>query len=151
MNSVPDVNALFGALAVSFRRAVLIGKVIDLQKIEAGLLADVLDRLAAVILVDADADVVRANSRGRAMLEEPSVLCAINQRLATRSNGSEAELHAKLDLPRIEGVPRRPVSQERVWRDTGIEAAVVGVEVLHVHAIEQVEDVDAHFAARPAS
>ena len=43
-------------------RAVLIGRVIDLHKVEAAAMADTLDGLAAAIfLVDADARIVHAN------------------------------------------------------------------------------------------
>jgi DNA-binding CsgD family transcriptional regulator len=62
-------------LAPHFRRAVTIGSVIDLHKVEAGMLADMLDDLAtAMLLVDANARIVQANLRGRAMLEERSIL-----------------------------------------------------------------------------
>ena len=59
-----------GLLAPHLRRAVLIGKVVDLHKVEAAALADTLDGIAAgMFLLDADARIVHTNARGRAMLE----------------------------------------------------------------------------------
>jgi DNA-binding CsgD family transcriptional regulator len=64
-----------GLLAPHLRRAVLIGKVVDLHKVEAAALADTLDGIAAAMfLLDADARIVHANARGRAMLEDRDVL-----------------------------------------------------------------------------
>ncbi|HVY19733.1 MAG TPA: helix-turn-helix transcriptional regulator [Bauldia sp.] len=52
-----------------FRRALLIGKVIDLAKVEAAAFADTIDGLAAaVFLVETDGRMVHANARGEAML-----------------------------------------------------------------------------------
>ena len=52
-----------------FRRAVLIGKVIDLARIEATAFSDTIDGLAAaVFLVDAGGRLLHANTRGEAML-----------------------------------------------------------------------------------
>jgi DNA-binding CsgD family transcriptional regulator len=62
-------------LAPHFRRAVAIGRVIDLNKVAAAALADSLDGLAAaIVLVDATARIVHANARGRAMLAAGTVL-----------------------------------------------------------------------------
>jgi DNA-binding CsgD family transcriptional regulator len=58
-----------------FRRAVLIGKVIDLHKVEAATLADTLDGLsAAMFLIDGQARVVHANKIGRALLQERLII-----------------------------------------------------------------------------
>jgi DNA-binding CsgD family transcriptional regulator len=58
-----------GLLAPHFCRAVNIGKVIDLKKVEADALADTLDGLAAgMFLVDATGQIVHANAAGDAML-----------------------------------------------------------------------------------
>jgi DNA-binding CsgD family transcriptional regulator len=60
-----------GLLIAHIRRAMLIGKVIESQKVEAAVLADTLDTIAAaLILVDAAGRVVHANARGLAMLAE---------------------------------------------------------------------------------
>jgi len=65
-----------------FRRAILIGKVIDLHRIEAAALADALDRFdVAVILVDADAAIMQANARANALLDEGTLLRRVAGRL----------------------------------------------------------------------
>jgi DNA-binding CsgD family transcriptional regulator len=57
------------------RRATLIGKVIDLEKAGAALLADTLDGISAgMFLVDATGRIVHANAAGRMMLQTASVL-----------------------------------------------------------------------------
>jgi len=64
-------------IAPHVRRAVLIGKVIDLQKVEAAMMADTLDGLAAAMfLVDAGARIVHANAAGRTMIAGGQVLRA---------------------------------------------------------------------------
>jgi len=65
-----------------FRRAVLIGKVLDLQKAEAASLADTLDGISAgMFLVDASGRIVHANAAGHVMLNAASVLHAAGGRL----------------------------------------------------------------------
>jgi DNA-binding CsgD family transcriptional regulator len=65
-----------------FRRAVTIGKVIELHKVEAAALADTLDRLAAAtFLVEGDARIVYANPSGEAMLSDGIVLRQSGPRL----------------------------------------------------------------------
>ena len=59
------------------RRAVLIGKIIDLNKVEAASFADTLDGLAsAIFLVNAGGRIVHANAAGHAMLAEGAVVHA---------------------------------------------------------------------------
>jgi hypothetical protein len=70
-------------LAPQFRRAVAIGKVIDLNKAATASLADALDGLAdGIFLVDADSRIVHVNARGHAMVAEGKFLKAIYGRLA---------------------------------------------------------------------
>jgi DNA-binding CsgD family transcriptional regulator len=72
-----------------FRRAVLIGKVIDLARIEAAAFSDAIDGLAAaVFLVDASGRLLHANTSGEAMLvaRDPfstieGILTATNQKI----------------------------------------------------------------------
>src|SRR5882757_4287176 len=60
-----------GLLAPHMRRAVLIGKVVRLSRIEPAALADTLDGLAAgIFLVDAELRIVHANASGGAMLAD---------------------------------------------------------------------------------
>lgn len=58
---------------------------------------------------------------------------------------SEAELHAVLELKRIEGIAGRAKSQIGIRRQAEIDGSVKGIEVLDVGAIEQVEEVGAAF------
>ena len=58
-----------------FRRAVLIGKVLDLKKAEAATLADTLDGISAgMLLVDATGRIVHTNAAGHVMLSAADVL-----------------------------------------------------------------------------
>jgi DNA-binding CsgD family transcriptional regulator len=58
-------------LVPHFRRAVLIGKVIDLKKVEAAAFAETIDGLAAsVFLVDARGRLIHANASGAALLAD---------------------------------------------------------------------------------
>ena len=62
-------------LATHFRRAVLIGKVIDLRKVEAESLSATMDGVAAgVFLLDASRHVMYANSAGQEMLHAGEIL-----------------------------------------------------------------------------
>jgi DNA-binding CsgD family transcriptional regulator len=97
-NGVADDGARgrLGLLAPHFRRAVAIGKVIDLHKVEAAALADTLDGLgAAMFLVDAEARIVHANTSGHALLGESDVISMLSGRLhANDPNGAQALLDA---------------------------------------------------------
>jgi DNA-binding CsgD family transcriptional regulator len=89
-----------------FRRAVLVGKIVDSQKAEAASLADTLDGIGAgMFLVDATGRIVHANVAGHVMLNAADVLhvkagrLAVNDRqadqtladtFATAGNGDEA-------------------------------------------------------------
>jgi DNA-binding CsgD family transcriptional regulator len=70
-------------LAPHLRRAILIGKVIDLKVIEAATFADALDGLSAgMFLVDANARMVHANTAGHAILAAGDFLRLAGDRLA---------------------------------------------------------------------
>jgi DNA-binding CsgD family transcriptional regulator/PAS domain-containing protein len=76
-----------------FRRAVLVGKVIDLHKVEAASLADTLDGLAtAMILVDAGGRIVHANAAALTMLDEASVVSGSTGRLVAADAEAEKAL-----------------------------------------------------------
>jgi DNA-binding CsgD family transcriptional regulator len=77
-----DAKHRMALIAPHVRRAVLIGKVIDLKKVEAAALADSLDTLtSAMFLVDASGRIVHANQSGHIMVAEGSVLRALGGRL----------------------------------------------------------------------
>jgi DNA-binding CsgD family transcriptional regulator len=70
-------------LAPHFRRAVAIGKLIDLHKVEGAALADTLDGIAAAMfLVDADARIVHANISGRVLVSAGTVARNADGRLS---------------------------------------------------------------------
>jgi DNA-binding CsgD family transcriptional regulator len=73
---------LMRLLAPHLRRAVLIGKVIDLKTIEAATFVDTLDGFSAgMFLVDADGRIVHANAAGHAVLAAGDFLRAAGGRL----------------------------------------------------------------------
>jgi DNA-binding CsgD family transcriptional regulator len=66
-----ETRRRMAVLVPHVRRAVLIGNAVDLHKVEAATLADVLDGLAAgMFLVDGHARIIHANAAGHAMLGE---------------------------------------------------------------------------------
>ena len=73
------------------RRSAMIGKLINLSKVEAAALADTLDGLqAGLFLVDAAGRLVHANAAGRAMLDEGNVLHANGKLVALDAQGDSA-------------------------------------------------------------
>ena len=73
---------LLGLIAPHLRRAVLIGKVIDLRTIEAATFADTLDGLnAGIFLVDATGRIVHANAAGHGILAVGDILRSFAGRL----------------------------------------------------------------------
>jgi DNA-binding CsgD family transcriptional regulator len=75
------------------RRAVHIGRAIDLKAAEAATFADVLDGLTAgMFLVDATGGIVHANANGHAMLQEGSVLRTRGGRLVAAQASAAAAL-----------------------------------------------------------
>jgi DNA-binding CsgD family transcriptional regulator/PAS domain-containing protein len=73
---------LMRLIAPHLRRAVLIGKVVDLNKVEAATFAETLDGLGAgIFLVDVSGRIVHANAAGHMMLNSASVLHTAGGRL----------------------------------------------------------------------
>jgi DNA-binding CsgD family transcriptional regulator len=69
-------------IAPHVQRAIRVGKLIDLAKVEAAAFGDVLDGLAAgVFLVDSDGRIVHANASGRTVLAEGAVIHQANGRI----------------------------------------------------------------------
>ena len=76
------------------RRAVLIGRVIDLRQTEAATFADLLDGLSAsLFLIAADGRIVHANAAGHGMLRAGRVLRSICGRLVTSDRQTDRILH----------------------------------------------------------
>jgi DNA-binding CsgD family transcriptional regulator len=79
-----EMRRRFALVVPHIRRAVLIGKVIDLKTVEAAALADSLDTLnAGMFLVDATGRIIHANASGHGMVAEAKVLRAPSGRLST--------------------------------------------------------------------
>jgi DNA-binding CsgD family transcriptional regulator len=73
------------------RRSAMIGKLIDLSRVEAAAMADTLDGLqAGMFLVDASGKLVHANASGRALLSEGNLLHANGKLVALDSQADEA-------------------------------------------------------------
>ena len=80
-------------LAPHVRRAVLIGRTIDLKTAEAAMIADVLDEISAgMFLVEASGRLVHANAAGHAMLAAGDFLTVGGGRLAATDAAAEASL-----------------------------------------------------------
>lgn len=76
------------------RRAVVIGKVIDLNKVEAAALADTLDVIAAgLFLIDATGRIVHANASGLAMLNDAAVVHGTGGKLTANDAAADRALH----------------------------------------------------------
>jgi DNA-binding CsgD family transcriptional regulator len=72
----------FELITPHVRRSMLIGKVIDLHRIEAAALADTLDQLTSgVVIVDTAGRIIHANASAHRMIAEANVLRAANGRL----------------------------------------------------------------------
>jgi DNA-binding CsgD family transcriptional regulator len=81
-------------IAPHLRRAVLIGRVIDLKTAEADGFADTVDGISAgMFMVDASARIVHANASGHAMLAHGSPLRAVGGRLAPNDVSAEQGLN----------------------------------------------------------
>jgi DNA-binding CsgD family transcriptional regulator len=78
-----EMRRRFEIIVPHVRRALLIGKVIDLHKVQAATLADSLDTLSSgMFIVDAAARIVQANASGHIMLAEGNVVRGPSGRLA---------------------------------------------------------------------
>jgi DNA-binding CsgD family transcriptional regulator len=76
-----------------FRRATLIGKVIDLTKAEAASLADTLDGISSgMFLVDATGRIVHANAAGHVLLDVADVLRAEGRRVIANDRQADQTL-----------------------------------------------------------
>lgn len=88
-----EMRRRMSLIAPHVRRAVLIGKVIDLKAAEAATLADTLDGLSAgMFLADAAGRIVHANANGHAMLRMGDYLNAVCGRLAARDPQTDQTL-----------------------------------------------------------
>jgi DNA-binding CsgD family transcriptional regulator len=73
----------FELITPHVRRSMLIGKVIDLHRVEAAALADSLDELASgMFIVDSSGRIIHANASAHRLIREADVLRAANGRIA---------------------------------------------------------------------
>jgi len=81
----------FELITPHVRRSMLIGKVIDLHRVEAAALADALDELASgMFIVDSAGRIIHANIAAHRLIAEADVLRATNGRLsAIEAKGSQ--------------------------------------------------------------
>ncbi|MDF2972952.1 MAG: LuxR family transcriptional regulator [Microvirga sp.] len=81
-------------LAPHFRRAVTIGKVIDLHKVESASLADTLDGIAAALfLLDGAGRLMLTNAAAKTMVSEASVVRSAGGKLMLTDAQAEHSLH----------------------------------------------------------
>lgn len=95
-DGIADADALrrVGLIVPHIRRAVLIGKVIELKDVQAENLTEALDGLSAgIFLVDADGRIVHSNASGHAMLAKGDLLQAVAGRLLATDRSAEHILH----------------------------------------------------------
>ena len=86
-----EMRARMRLLVPHVRRSVLIGKLVNLSRVEAAAMADTLDGLqAGMFLVDGAGRLTHANASGRAMLSEGNVLHANGKLVALDAQGDEA-------------------------------------------------------------
>jgi DNA-binding CsgD family transcriptional regulator len=79
------------------RRAVLVGRAIDLNTATTARFVDCLDNLSAgVFFVAATGSIVHANASGHAMLESADLLCAVDGRLVASDADSDQALQETL-------------------------------------------------------
>ncbi|TMJ79549.1 MAG: LuxR family transcriptional regulator [Alphaproteobacteria bacterium] len=76
------------------RRALLIGKTVNIKKAESACFADILDGLSAgMILLDAKGRIVHANAAGTAILDDADFLRTINGRLIASESAINTAVH----------------------------------------------------------
>ena len=93
--------AILRLLAPHIRRAVTIGDLMDLKKVEVQALGSTLDHLAAGVIVVGEGNrVLHANDSARRMFATGSPVRSLNGRLAARGTRAGAELTKAIDLAR---------------------------------------------------
>jgi DNA-binding CsgD family transcriptional regulator/PAS domain-containing protein len=106
--------AILRLLAPHIRRAVTIGDLMDLKKVEVQALGSTLDHLAAGVIVVGEGNrILHANDSARRMFATGSPVRSSNGRLAARGARAGAELVKAIDLARSD--------------ESGIGAAGIGV------------------------
>jgi DNA-binding CsgD family transcriptional regulator/PAS domain-containing protein len=92
-----DTRRRMRQIGPHIRRALLVGRAIDLKTAEASAFADTLDGISAgMFLVDAGGRIVHANASGQALLDERSVLRAGGGKVAAITADADRELNQTL-------------------------------------------------------
>jgi len=85
-----DMKARMRLLVPHVRRSAMIGKLVNLSRVDAAAMADTLDGLqAGMFLVDASGRLMHANASGRAMLNDGNVLHANGRPVAPEIHADE--------------------------------------------------------------
>ncbi|MGE0564423.1 MAG: helix-turn-helix transcriptional regulator [Pseudolabrys sp.] len=93
-----DARRRMRLIAPHVRRAVLIGRAIDLKAAQAATFSDAFDRLSSsMLLIDDGGRIVHGNAAAHAMLESGNVLKAQSGRVATNDASASQNLHDILD------------------------------------------------------
>jgi DNA-binding CsgD family transcriptional regulator len=86
-----EMKARMRLLVPHVRRSAMIGKLVNLSRVDAAAMADTLDGLqAGMFLVDASGRLMHANASGRAMLSQGNVLHANGKLVALDAQGDNA-------------------------------------------------------------
>jgi DNA-binding CsgD family transcriptional regulator/PAS domain-containing protein len=94
-----DTRGRMRQIVPHIRRAMAIGRAIELKTAEAAVLADTLDGVSAgMFVVDANGRIVHANASGQALLDERSVLRAGSGKLTAIAADADRELNQTLAL-----------------------------------------------------
>jgi DNA-binding CsgD family transcriptional regulator len=169
-----ETRQRLGLIAPHFQRAVAIGKLFDVHKAEAAMLADAVDSLStAVFLLREDGQLVHANASGKAVLEDAKLLRLMNGRiiavdisarkslreiLASAARGDTALSHRGTALPLTTSDGKRYIAHvlslaSGARQQTGILYGAVASMFVHQTALEQpnlVETVGEHFKLTPS-
>jgi DNA-binding CsgD family transcriptional regulator len=159
-----ETRRRMGLLVPHFLRAVSIGKVVDLHKVQAAALADVLDGItSALLLVAADGRVAYANASGEAMLDAGKVLRHANGRMQAPDRDADRALREVVAAAQagdaavgVKGVavPLKASDGERfiahvlpltsgLRRQAGVEYAAVAAVFVRKAAFDLPDPVDA--------
>jgi DNA-binding CsgD family transcriptional regulator len=161
-------------VAPHVRRALLIGKVIDLHKVDAAAMADALDGLAAgMFLVDVTGRIVHANASGHVMLAraeavrtdgprlsivEPAAAQVLHDALAAAADGDLAigvkgvaiAFHRSTDVPYVAHVLPLTAGARRRAGATYAAVAAVFVRQATIDGMTPFETIAQHFRLTPA-
>jgi DNA-binding CsgD family transcriptional regulator len=164
-----------GLILPHLRRAVAIGRIVELHKVEAASLGDAVDAISAgVFLVTEGAVIVWTNASGRRMLDARLILHADRGRLAPMDKASAGQFHQAIEAAgaghmvvgsRRPAVPLGGSEQEEPYvahvlpltsgrrRQAGVRYAATAAVFVHKAAMTGLTPIEAiaqHFQLTPA-